>query len=147
MNRTQRISVNAEQLRLAFDFVSFGEPLEHSAYISLDTGQIYWHSELAADADEDLPDDLETSDRYVAVPHKTELNLGRHLALAFVDEELPQDYDIVAGFFRRRGAYARFKDLLDASGKLDRWYEYEERAMEEALLGWCEENGIQPVEE
>jgi len=28
---------------------------------------------------------------------------------------------------------------------LERWYEFENRAMEEALLTWCEENGIQPI--
>jgi hypothetical protein len=30
---------------------------------------------------------------------------------------------------------------------LERWYEFENRAMAEALLAWCEENGIQPVDE
>src|SRR6516165_5398334 len=66
--------------------------------------------------------------------------------LAFVDQELSDEYDTVAGFFGRRGAYGRFKALLHARGVLERWYEFENRAMEEALLTWCEENGIQPVD-
>jgi hypothetical protein len=80
------------------------------------------------------------------VPHKNDLGLGRRIALAFVDQELSDEYDTVAGFFGRRGAYSRFKALLHARGMLERWYEFENRAMEEALLTWCEENGIQPVD-
>jgi hypothetical protein len=29
---------------------------------------------------------------------------------------------------------------------LEQWYAFENRSMEEALLAWCEENGIQPVD-
>jgi hypothetical protein len=36
--------------------------------------------------------------------------------------------------------------LLHARGMLERWYEFENRAMDEALLTWCEENGIHPVD-
>jgi hypothetical protein len=42
--------------------------------------------------------------------------------------------------------YGRFKALLHARGMLEQWYDFENRAMEEALLAWCEENGIQPVD-
>ena len=89
MTSTRTVSVNAEELRTTFEFVSFGAPLEHSA----------------------------------AVPHENDLGLGRHLALAFVDQELSDEYDTVAGFFRRRGAYGRFKALLHARGMLEQWYE------------------------
>jgi len=147
MTSTKTVSVNAEELRTAFEFVSFGAPLEPSSYICVDTGKIYCHSvSVGLEEEEDLPEDLETSDRYIAVPHKNDLGLGRRIALAFVDQELSDEYDTVAGFFGRRGAYGRFKALLHARGMLERWYEFENRAMEEALLTWCEENGIQPVD-
>jgi nicotinamide-nucleotide amidase len=138
-------SVDAEELRDAFDFVSMGAPLEHSAVISLDTGRIYWLSRDGDLEEEPLPDDLDTSDRYIAVPHKTELDLGRRLVLRFVDRELPNDFDTVEGFFRRKGAYRRFKQLLESRGMLERWYEFENSATERALLEWCQENGIAPV--
>jgi hypothetical protein len=145
MTSIKTVSVNAEELRTTFEFVSFGAPLKHSAYICVDTGKIYSYSVSAGLEEEDLPDDLETSDRYIAVPHKNDLGLGRCLALAFVDQELSDEYNNVVGFFGRRGAYGRFKALLHARGMLERWYEFENRAMEEALLAWCEENGIQPI--
>lgn len=141
------VSVNATDLRITFEFISAGTPFEHSAYICLDTGKIYCQSISAGLEEEDLPEDLETSDRYIAVPHKNDLDLGRRLALAFVEQELAADYDTVAGFFRRRGAYGRFKERLHARGKLQSWYEFEERATERALLAWCEENGIRPIDD
>jgi hypothetical protein len=136
------VTINARELRDAFDFVSAGEAFDHSAYICLDTGRIYWRSTEADLEEEDLPDDIDGSDRYLAVPSQRDLGLGRRLALA---EEVPDDYDTVIGFFRQRGAYGRFKDLLDARGKLERWYEFESQATDEALAAWCAEHGIQPV--
>jgi Uncharacterised protein family (UPF0158) len=148
MTSMKTVSVNATDLRATFDLLSSGAPFEHSAYICLNTGKIIWKSDSAGlETEEDLLEDLEISDRYVAVPHKNDLDLGRRLALAFADQELPDDCDTVAGFFRRRGAYGRFKELLHMRGMLQRWYEFENRATEEALLAWCEENGIQPVDE
>jgi hypothetical protein len=64
MTSTKTVSVNAEELRTIFAFVSFCAPLEHSAYICLDTGKIYCHS-LSAGLEEE---DLETSDHYIAEP-------------------------------------------------------------------------------
>ncbi len=69
--------------------------------------------------------------------------LGRRLALAFVAAELPDDYDTVAGFFRRGGAYGRFKELLDARDKLAGWYDFENRTTDEALRAWCAEHDIE----
>ena len=113
-------SVRFEDLEEAFAFVS-ADPLQtHEAYLSLDTGQIQWISDGASLDDEDLPEDLETSDRYIAVPHKNELGLGRELALSFIDRELPGDYNTAAGFFRRKDAYGRFKQLLHSRNMLQR---------------------------
>jgi Uncharacterised protein family (UPF0158) len=144
MSPAKPLSVSATELRDAFEFVSASNMDEHSAYISIDTGKIYWVSD-ALESEEENPDDLESSDRYIAVPHKRELDLGRHLVLAFARRELPHDYQTVIEYFRRKGGYSRFKALLHARGALERWYEYEDRASEEALLRWCEENGIQLV--
>jgi hypothetical protein len=136
------VAVKLDDLSLAFEFVGAGTPCENNAYISLDTGEIFWTSEMNR-MDEDVPEDLETSDRYLSVPHKTDLDLGKHLALRFAARELPGCYDQVAGFFRRKGAYARFKALLDSKGALDRWYTYEAESIEQALRAWCAENGLE----
>ena len=64
------VAVKLDDLSLAFEFVGAGAPGENNAYISLDTGEISWTSEMDP-MDEDLPDDRRTSDRYLSVPHKT----------------------------------------------------------------------------
>jgi len=139
------VIVTYEEISSAFEFVASGAPMEHSAYISLDTGQIYWASELAS-LDEALPDDLDTSDRYLVVPHKTELDLGKNLALRFAAQELPDSYEQVASIFRSKGAYGRFKQLLEDNGVLENWYKFEVEACDKALREWCAANDIQIVE-
>ena len=139
------VTVTYEEISSAFEFVASGAPMEHSAYISLDTGRIYWASESAS-LDEELPDDLDTSDRYLAVPHKTELDLGKKLALRFAVQQLPDSYEQVAGIFRSKGAYARFKQLLEDNGVLENWYKFEVEACDKALREWCAANDIQIVE-
>jgi len=139
-------AIKYEDLSAAFDFVSFAAPMEHHAYVSLDTGAIYWISETSPLEEEDVPADLETSDRYVEIPHKNDLDLGSHLALRFAEDELPHRCGNVAEFFRHRGAYARFKELLEAEGCLDKWYAFEADSTERALRKWCEDNKIQLAE-
>jgi hypothetical protein len=90
--------------------------------------------------DEVLPDDLETSDRYVALPHKNDLDLGKDLVLGFVARELPNQYARVEGFFRRRGACRRFKEMLESEGVIERWFAFEAESQENALRDWCLEN-------
>lgn len=136
------VAIKYADLRDAFDFVSFGAPFESSAFICADTGVIYRRSETL-ELDEDVPEDLETSGRYIAIPHKNDLNLGRDLVLSFVDQALPDDHGTVAGFFRSKGAYSRFKQLLESRGALEAWYLFETHAVEAALRQWCEDNGIQ----
>jgi hypothetical protein len=144
---SEMVKVKYDDLSAAFDFVSFAAPFEHRAFVSLDTGAIYWISETSPLDEEDLPDDLEESDRYLAIPHKNDLDLGNNLALRFAEEELPNRYADVEGFFRRRGAYARFKDLLAAQECLEKWYAFEAEATERALRQWCEANEIQCAED
>jgi hypothetical protein len=139
------VAVNRYDIELAFAFVNSGAPMEHNAYISLDTGQIYWVSELSP-IEEEVPDDLETSDRYIALPHKNELGLGRNLALGFAEDELPDRYHEVQAIFRRKGAYGRFKGLLESVGLLEKWYKFEEATLDTALREWCAANDIEIIE-
>ena len=134
--------VSYADLLAAFEWVSSSAQMENSAFVSRKTGTTHWASDLI-ELEGELPEDIEDGTIYVAVPHKTDLDLGKNLALSFTGERLPDSYAAVAGFFRQRGAYARFKDLLERKGILDTWYEYEAQAVEQALRTWSEENAIQ----
>jgi len=135
-------TVKFPDLLSAFEFANFGGADEINAYVCVDTGAIYCTSP-SIEIDEDVPEDLETSDRYILLPSKYDLDLGNSLALSFIDQELPEDYNTVADFFRRKGAYGRFKDLLESRGCLEKWYAFESESTEKALRRWCLENNIQ----
>lgn len=135
------ISIKLTDLRDAFEFANAGFLTETNAYVCSETGAIYYVSS-EFEPEEEVPDDLETSDRYIAVPKRSDLDLGRHLALSFVDQELPDDYALAADFFRKKGAYRRFKGFLDSRGMLEKWYAFEENATETALRQWCADNNV-----
>ena len=64
------------------------------------------------DSDE-LPDDIEDSRKYIEIPHKNELDLGKNIVMRFVIEFMPDDIYRVENIFKRKGAYSRFKSLLE----------------------------------
>jgi len=140
------VTLKYDDLSLAFDFVSSGAPMEHRAYVSKETSKIYLISELNPVDEEEIPDDLETPGRYLEIPHKNDLDLGRQLALRFAAERLPDRYNRADDIFHHRGAYRRFKELLAAEGLLEQWYAFEAEATAQALKEWCQENNIQLVE-
>ena len=123
----------------AFSFVSMGEMFMNSAILCLETGEVFYISDFG-DSDE-LPDDIDDP-KYIEIPHKNELNLGRPLVLEFTAIHMPEDFDQVELFFQRRGAYAKFKNLLNTKGLLAEWYEFEEQEQVKALKEWCKDNGI-----
>jgi hypothetical protein len=135
------VPVSLEDLLAAFDWVSAGDSaaIECAAYVNRATGAVHWSGE---GVDAEPPEDIEDGTAYVAVPDKSELGLGRSLALQFVEERLPPEYETVYQFFRARGAYSKFKSLLERAGQLDTWHAYERSAIEKALVAWSEEHGF-----
>jgi hypothetical protein len=104
------MAVSFSDLQLAFEFVSSGGMGENEAYLDRRSGKIYWHSEVG-DNDEELPDDID-EEKYISIPDKRELDLGKPLVLDFAREFLPDDYDEVRHIFSRKGAYRQYKELL-----------------------------------
>ena len=135
------MAVSFSDLQLASEFVSSGGMGENEAYLDRQSGKIYWRSEFG-EIDEELPDDID-NEKYIAIPDRRELDLGKPLVLEFAREFLPDDYDEVRHIFNRRGAYRRYKDLLVRRGALERWYDFSNKAEEAALREWCAENGIE----
>jgi hypothetical protein len=129
----------------ALEFVSMEGALgEHEAILCRQTGNIYWRSEFS-DLDElndELPDDIDDDEKYVAIPNKRELGLGKPLVLAFVREFLPNDFDEVRYIFSKRGAYPKFHTMLARRHAVDRWHDFESKATERALSDWCALNSI-----
>lgn len=68
--------------------------------------------------------------------------MGKNLAMRFAAGHLLDAYNDVCRFFRKLGAYGRFKELLERSDRLGNWYEYEAQEIEQALREFSRENQI-----
>ena len=97
------MAVTFSDLQLAFEFVSSGGMGENEAYLDRQSGKIYWHSEFG-DNDEELPDDIDHK-KYISIPDKRELDLGKPLVLDFAREFLPDDYDEVRQIFQPKRCF------------------------------------------
>jgi len=125
----------------AFFFVSMGEMYMNSAILCIETGQIFYISDFG-DSDE-LPEDIDDApDKYIDIPHKNELDLGKSLVLEFSAMHLPDNFEQINSFFHKKGAYSKFKNLLEVKGLLDKWYAFEEAEQKNALMEWLKENDI-----
>jgi len=142
MNENNSAPVKWQELSEAFLFINGAPAGENSAYLSRSTGQIRLESAWTEIWTDDSPAQSESDDETVSIPHKTELGLGRDLALWFAEEIIPDRQEEVELFFEKRGAYAKFKALLAEEGLLQEWYDFEKQAEEQALRSWCEENGV-----
>lgn len=134
------MAVKFQDISDAFEFVSFGSMDEHQAFLDKETGKIYYHSEYGDD-EEELPEDID-DEKYIAIPHKNELGLGKNLVLDFAHEYLPDDVALIHAMFSRKGAYSRYKDFLEDRGMLEQWYEFQSDKQEKALREWCESSSI-----
>lgn len=130
-----------DEIEDAFLFVSSASQFTHSALLSKVTGKIFYISEMG-DSDE-LPEDIEDDEKYIEIPHKNDLDLGNMLIMDFVTEYCPELLGKVNNIFSRKGAYSRYKELLDSKGLLEKWYDYENQRTKEVLRQWCAENNIE----
>lgn len=124
----------------AFEFVNFGSMYEHQAFLDTSIGKIYYHSESGDDMDE-LPEDID-DERFIEIPHKNELDLGKKLVLQFAYLYFSDEVGRMQAMFDRKGAFSRYKAFLDQKGMLERWYEFESKEQEKALREWCGANSI-----
>ena len=140
-------TVKYMDFELAVDFASAGMSFAGDCWACLyiKTGEFYYLGDgLENDIDQEILDEIEFNpDAYIRIPDRKEFDLGTPLIFRFTDEYMLGDYEQVRQIFRRRGAYAKYKNLLDKRGLLDTWYDYENTAFKAALLEWAEAKGIQ----
>lgn len=141
---TTHTPIAMAELEAALDWTSASAGDESQAFIQRSTGAVFFQS-LHDDFGQQLPEDIEDDTRYIAMPHKNDLALGRELVFGFVDAEAPQLAEQVHAAFRQKGAYGKFKTMLERAGLLERWYAFEAAATRTALLRWAKENGFEPL--
>ena len=139
LSRNLEVTINYKDLELALEFVSSGYEFESSAYLDKETGVIYYDSD---ESEDELPEDLFENAKYISIPSKEDLGLGKPLAIEYAQKNLPNELELVNSFFRSKGAYSNFKSLLGSKDQLENWYAFERESMKKAILEWCAENEI-----
>ena len=113
-------TINLSELQGALEWVS-NDLMDNEAYVCRGTGDIFWtSSELnVLDEMDRIPDDVDNAEKYVPVPRSHDLDLENRLAFDFARQFVADQYDDVRSIFRHRGAYRRFKDLLERRDSLE----------------------------
>lgn len=136
-------AISFDELEDAFEFVSFSGPGENQAVLCRETGKLFFQAEyIELDTPDPFPEDIDDNPAYIAIPDKTELGLGRRVAVDFAASHL-EDPHVVSLIFNGPGAYGRWKVLLEERGLLHDWFTFELAEARTALRQWCEVNEIE----
>jgi hypothetical protein len=134
--------VSWKDILLAYEFADFGgmASIGHRAFLCKESGRIYLHSDSLDDLEE-LPDDLEENEKYLPIPNKRELDLGKPLVFEFARQFLPSDFDPENIQQARR--LRQIQGPAGAAARTRSMVRFQEKATERALREWCELNSIE----
>jgi len=132
------MNVNVDDFEFAVEFVSC-DHFDNEAYIDVESGIVYCAGE---GIDDPLPSDIYENKRYLDIPTKHDLDLGKPLVLRFAALEMPNQVDTVYSIFKKRGAYANFKALLNTLDLTEKWYAFEKMSTQQAIEEWVEAQSI-----
>ena len=116
---------------------------ETPTYINRKTGQIVMDAEALTG--EPCPvENVEDHPDYMHIPNEFDLGLEHSSVLVwrFVRQEIPGLEPKVREMFSRKGAFRRWKNFLAEIDLLDKWHNFEDDSVREALMEWCEANGV-----
>ena len=133
--------VKFHDIEHAVEFVSFNFG-ENEVFLSRDTGKLFYIHEIDASMSDELPADFEEGG-YLSIPGKNQLGLKQNLVHEFANGCSDEIQQKIRDCFRKRGAYRRFRALLDRNGLLDAWYKFENQAERDAICAWCADNKIE----
>lgn len=86
-------------------------------------------------------DVLASDDNYLALPDRYEVN-NYSIMEAFCLQLSPQKSEVFLNAIHGRGAFRRFRDLLERYGILEQWYNFEQQSLKEIAREWCRKNGL-----
>ena len=104
----------------------------------VDEDQDIWYSpstEEFYEQDDDVPEDA------VQLPTKMERD-DYGMIRDFAESRTGEERDWLVNAISGRGAFHRFRSVLERFGIEDQWYRWQENAMMDLAMGWCEDNGI-----
>ena len=121
----------------------------YTYFLDLETGEsVFLADELITGLDnEGLEDEIEESpERYLRLPTKFEIH-EYHIMEEFIWTLKGEKADKLERAIRGRGAFRRFKDMVDRMGILQRWYDFQSEYYRKLAAQWCQEHGLEYEEE
>lgn len=123
-----------------FDMISS----EMHLFYNIVTGEFAFYSDFM-DID-DVDAEKFEGDAWIAAPRQRELNEYSIMVNFAKTTANPCTNELLCVALEGRGAFRRFKDTLHRVGLVDKWYTFKHSAFVEIAKEWCEENGIEYVE-
>ena len=119
---------------------------EHQLFYNIETGEFDFYIDPIYSGIEDDSERFE-DDCWVAAPRQHDLREYDIMA-DFADTiNDPRKHELLAVALAGKGAFRRFKDTVHRVGIADEWYEFKHEAYVEKAREWCEENGIEYIDE
>jgi len=128
-----------------YEYTAFDTGGINQAFLDKETGKVYYYTD-SGDNFEELPEDLDENDKYIEIPCKNDLELGRNLVFDFAAQYLPDDANYIQEMFCRKGAYLQFRNFLGCKGIIKKWYDFENEQVEKVLREWCALYGVELVD-
>lgn len=138
---------------------------EASNYLNTSTGEVVMVTveEMQA-AEEDTPPDefpewqrenivlageifSDTEGQYLLLPSKFDIHEWEIMKRFCLSVDDPEIADSLLDAVHGRGAFRRFKNRIYDFGIEEKWYAYRGNAFREMAIEWCENNGIQYVDD
>jgi len=118
---------------------------ETHLFYNTETGEFNFYSDWMDDSEDEF-DEFE-DEMWIAAPSQYEIgeyDIMVEFAEAVTD---PRKNELLCVALGGRGSFRRFKDTLHRVDLLDEWYQFKHEAFVRIARRWCEENGIEYVEE
>jgi len=97
-----------------------------------------WYCEAVASAKHYL----DNQDDYLSLPEKYDFNEYRIIEKFIARVVIPNQSEILSQSIYGKGAFRRFKTVLEKLGLVDEWYKYRGQKLREFVEFWCKENKI-----
>jgi hypothetical protein len=140
------------------DAVDFDSDMS-SSFLNIKTEQVcmFTDDELrSAENDEDLSDSaewyceavlrakqyLENQSDYLSLPEKYDFNEYRIIEKFISRVVVPKQSEMLSQSIHGKGAFRRFRIVLEKLGLVDEWYKYRGLKLREFVEFWCRENEI-----
>ena len=130
------ISTIIEAIEMADDNFTF--------FLDLETGKsVLLADELSTGMDnEGLENEIE---RFFRLPTKFEIH-EYNIMEEFIQTLKGEDADKLEQVIQGRGAFRRFKDMVNRRGITKQWYDFQADYYRNLAIAWCQEHGIEYVE-